>query len=114
MADLVKIFYEVGKAYKDEVYDNYNQIHSKNIEKIVTVDIANSDYQPIVYDRDAMVHRFFLRVTSSNGGNLYPFLFLSDKVIDGVKKAFKNMGKYLDKEDKKGSKRLKRRLIIRN
>jgi len=113
MADLVKIFYEVGKAYKDEVYDNYNQIHSKNIEKIVTVDIANSDYQPIVYDRDVMVHRFFLRVTSSNGGNLYPFLFLSDKVIDGVKKAFKNMGKYLDKDNKKRVKEIEEKIDYR-
>jgi hypothetical protein len=110
MADLVKIFYEVGKAYKDEVYDNYNQIHSKNIEKIVTFDLTDNDYRPMLYDRNAIVERFFLRVTSSNGGNLYPFLFLSDKVIDGVKKAFKNMGKYLDKEDKKRLKEIEEKI----
>lgn len=101
MADLVKIFYEVGKVYKDKIYDNYNQIHSKSIDKIVTIDITDDNYQPIVYDRDAIAHRFFLRITSSNGGNLYPFLFLSNSVIDGLKKAFKNMKKYLDKNDKK-------------
>jgi len=110
MADLVKIFYEVGKAYKDEVYKNYNQIHSKNIEKIVVVDIANSDYQPIVYDRDAIVHRFFLRVTSPNGGNLFPFLFLSNKVIDGIKKTFKNMQKYLSNDNKKIVKEIEKRV----
>ena len=55
-----------------------------------------------MYDRNAIVNRFFLRVTSPNGGNLYPFLYLSEKTLDGIKKAFKNMKRNLDdKEDKK-------------
>ena len=99
MADLVKIFYDVGKAYADEALYNYNQTHSKRIDKIVTIDL-DKEYEAKVYDRDAIVDRFFLRVTSSNGGNLYPFLYLSEKSIDGMKKAFNNMRRFLE-EDKK-------------
>ncbi len=99
MADLVKIFYDVGKAYADEVLRNYNQTDSKKIDKIVTIDLA--DYSVRVYDRDAIVDRFFLRVTSPNGGNLYPFLYISPKILDGIKKAFKNMKRYLDSEEDK-------------
>lgn len=89
MGDIVKAFWEVGQAYQGEVIENYNQMGIKNIQKIVTVDLDEYDLQ--VYDAVAISDRFFLRVTSPNGGNLFPFLFLSDKVIEGIKKAFKNM-----------------------
>jgi len=89
MGDIVKAFYEVGEAYQEESIANYNQMGSKNIQKVVTVDLDGYDLQ--VYDAVAISDRFFLRVTSPNGGNLFPFLFLSDKVLDGIKKAFKNM-----------------------
>ena len=100
MADLVKIFYDVGKAYADEALYNYNQTHSKRIDKIVTIDM-DKGYEAKVYDRDAIVDRFFLRVTSSNGGNLYPFLYLSEKSVDGIKKAFNNMRRFLEEEKKR-------------
>ncbi len=100
MADLVKIFYDVGKAYADEALYNYNQTHSKRIDKIVTIDM-DKEYEAKVYDRDAIVDRFFLRVTSSNGGNLYPFLYLSEKSVDGIKKAFNNMRRFLEEEKKR-------------
>ncbi len=100
MADLVKIFYDVGKAYADEALYNYNQTHSKRIDKIVTIDM-DKEYEAKVYDRDAIVDRFFLRVTSSNGGNLYPFLYLSEKSVDGIKKAFNNMRCFLEEEKKR-------------
>jgi len=96
MADIIKIFHDIGTIYQADAIHNYNEVHSKNIEKIVTLDIT--DYTIQEYDRDAIVDRFFLRVTSSNGGNLFPFLFLSDKLIDGLHKAFKNMKRYVAKE----------------
>jgi len=106
MADLVKIFYEVGKVFKNEGIENYNQIYYRGIEKIVTIELTDKNYKPIVYDSNRIVYRFFLRRTSSNGGNLFPFLILGKtdgvkKVINGIKKSFKNMKEYLSSEDKK-------------
>lgn len=96
MADIVKIFHDIGTIYQSDVVRNYNETHSKNIEKIVTLEVKGNTIQE--YDRNAIVERFFLRVTSSNGGNLFPFLFLSDKLIDGLHKAFKNMRRHISKE----------------
>lgn len=98
MADIVKIFHDVGKVYQAEAIRNYNEISSKNIEKIVTLEIT--DYSIQEYNRDAIAERFFLRVTSSNGGNLFPFLFLSGKLIDGLRKSFKNMRLHVNDEEK--------------
>lgn len=99
MADIIKVFYEVGELYKDKAIQNYNEAKSKNIEKIIVLDIKTGEES--VFDRQSIVDRFFLRVTSSNGGNLFPFLFLSDKLADGLKKAFKNMRSNLPKEKHK-------------
>jgi len=99
MADIIKVFYEVGELYKNEAIQNYNEAKSKNIDKIVVLDIKNG--KESVFDKQSIVDRFFLRVTSSNGGNLFPFLFLSDKLVDGIKKAFKNMRSNLPKEKHK-------------
>ncbi|WP_332444328.1 TM1802 family CRISPR-associated protein [Wolinella succinogenes] len=96
MGDIVKAFYEVGGVYQEEAIDNYNQIGVKNIQKIIALDLDGYDVQ--VYDTVAISDRFFLRVTSANGGNLFPFLFLSDKVLDGIKKSFKNMKAFLSIE----------------
>ncbi|WP_286337922.1 TM1802 family CRISPR-associated protein [Hydrogenimonas cancrithermarum] len=96
MADLVKIFRDVGVAYRDEALQDYNQIDVKTIEKIALVDIDDMDRVEI-YDKEAIRSRLFLRVTSSNGGNLYPFFFYTpDKLKEALKKAFKNMRRYLD------------------
>ena len=99
MADIIKVFYEVGEAYKEKLVENYNESKSKSIEKIVVLDIKTDELG--VFDKQAIVDKFFLRVTSPNGGNLFPFLFLSDKLADGVKKAFKNMRLNLQKEQQK-------------
>ena len=99
MADIIKVFYEVGEVYKEKLVENYNESKSKNIEKIVVLDIKTDELG--VFDKQAIVDRFFLRVTSPNGGNLFPFLFLSDKLADGIKKAFKNMRLNLQKEQQK-------------
>lgn len=99
MADIIKVFYEVGETYKDKIAENYNEAKSKNIDKIVVLDIKTGEES--VFDKQSIVDRFFLRVTSSNGGNLFPFLFLSDKLTDGLKKAFKNMRSNLPEEKHK-------------
>lgn len=99
MADIIKVFYEVGETYKDKIAENYNEAKSKNIDKIVVLDIKTGEKG--VFDKQLVVDRFFLRVTSPNGGNLFPFLFLSDKLADGIKKAFKNMRSNLPKEKHK-------------
>lgn len=97
MGDIVQSFYDIGCSFKDEMARNYNEIFSKNIEKILAIEL--SDYSLQIYDLDAIESRIFLRVTSSNGGNLFPFLFLSEKLSDGLNKAFKNMKKYLKNDD---------------
>ena len=99
MADIIKVFYEVGEVYKEKLVENYNESKSKSIEKIVVLDIKTDELG--VFDKQAIVDKFFLRVTSPNGGNLFPFLFLSDKLADGIKKAFKNMRLNLQKEQQK-------------
>ncbi|MCF6201305.1 MAG: TM1802 family CRISPR-associated protein, partial [Hydrogenimonas sp.] len=101
MADLVKIFYEVGKVFENEGIENYNQIYYRGIKKIVTIELTDKNYKPEEYDSNRIVHRFFLRVTSSRGGNLYPFLFLNGNIDSGIKNSFKNMYKYIDDENRK-------------
>jgi len=95
MADLLKVFRDIGEAYRDEALQNYNQIDSKNIGAIAVVDVADSNRVEIV-DKEAWRNRLFLRVTSSNGGNLYPFFFYSsEKLKDALKKSFKNLKAHL-------------------
>lgn len=98
MGDIVQTFAQIGEVYQNEALDNYNQIHSKTIQKIVTFDVSN--HESTEYDADTIAHRLFLRVTSPNGGNLFPFLYISDKLDDGLKKAFGNMKKYANEEEK--------------
>ena len=104
MADLVKIFYDVGKAYADDVYEIYNQIDSNKIDKVVVIDIE--DYSVELYDRDAIADRFFLCKIFSNAGYIYPFILISpkknkrDKTIKSLEKTLKNMKLFLDEDDK--------------
>ena len=42
MADIIKVFYEVGEAYKEKLVENYNESKSKNIEK-EKIYILNND-----------------------------------------------------------------------
>lgn len=103
MADIIKVFYEIGEAYKDKIAENYNQAKSKCIktEKIVVLDIKTNETTS--FDKQQIADRFYLReaTNSKNGGNLFPFLFLSDKLADGIKKAFKNMRSNVAKEKQK-------------
>ncbi len=43
MADIIKVFYEVGEVYKEKLVENYNESKSKNIEKIVVLDIKTDE-----------------------------------------------------------------------
>ncbi len=110
MADIVKIFYDVGKSYADRGVENFNEIDRKNISKIAVSnfkeikgdEFIRFEFDGIsVFEKDAIKDRLFLRVTSSNGGNLYPLFFYDAKKLESsLKKAFKNMAKYLDDEKK--------------
>ena len=110
MADIVKIFYDVGKSYIDRGVENFNEIDRKNISKIVVAnfkelkegEFIKFDFDGVrVYEKDAIKDRLFLRVTSPNGGNLYPLFFYDAKKLDSsLNKAFKNMAKYLDGQDR--------------
>ncbi len=98
MADLIKVFRDIGEAYRDETLQNYNQIDSKKIGAIAVVDVADLNHIEI-FDKEALRNKLFLRVTSPNGGNLYPFFFYSpDKIKDALKKSFKNLKRYIKDE----------------
>jgi CRISPR-associated protein Csh1 len=97
VADLIKIFKEVGEVYADEALQTYNEIERKKIDAVAFYDVANNQLD--IVDIDTVKSRLYLRVTSSNGGNLYPFFFYAaDKLEDALKKAFKNMKRYLTQE----------------
>ena len=94
MADLLKIFREIGELYGAEALQTYNEIDRKNIEGIALYDIRDGSLR--MTDSQTASSRLFLRVTSPNGGNLYPFFFYAPgKLNDAIKKSFKNMKKYL-------------------
>ena len=40
MADIIKVFYEVGEVYKEKLVENYNESKSKNIEKTIGTDVT--------------------------------------------------------------------------
>ena len=106
MADLVKIFYDIGRAYSDRGVENFNEIDRKKIDKVVVVDLKETKGEEFVsfeinsikiYDKDAIKDRLYLRVTSPNGGNLYPFFYYDAKKLEAsLKKAISNMKKYQD------------------
>ena len=108
MADIIKTFYSYGKYFEDDLLKGFNQISTK-IDKILHIELTDYSYKLV--DLDVLKDRLVLYVTSPNGGNLFPFIFLSDKVFDiesagkikkgGIVKSFENMKKYLDKENKK-------------
>ncbi len=99
MADIIKTFYAYGKYFEDDLLDSFNQIGLKKIDKILHIEL--SDYSDNLVDVDILVDRLVLYITSSAGGNLFPFIFLSEKVFDiesggkikkgGIVKSFENM-----------------------
>jgi len=109
MADIVKTFYAYGKYFEDDLLDSFNQLGSKKIDKILHIEL--NDYSYALKDTDRLKNRLVLYITSSAGGNLFPFIFLSEKLFDieakgkikkgGISKSFENMKKYLSSEDKK-------------
>ncbi len=109
MADIIKTFYAYGKYFEDDLLDSFNQMSTKKIDKILHIEL--SDYSSSLKDVDILEDRLVLYITSSAGGNLFPFIFLSEKVFDieekgkikkgGIAKSFENMKKYLDKEAQK-------------
>ena len=52
MADLLRVFRDIGEAYRDEVLQNYNQIDSKKIGAVAVVDVADLSRVEIV-DKEA-------------------------------------------------------------
>ncbi len=109
MADIIKTFYAYGKYFEDDLLDSFNQMSTKKIDKILHIEL--SDYSSSLKDVDILEDRLVLYITSSAGGNLFPFIFLSEKVFDieekgkikkgGIAKSFENMKKYLDEEARK-------------
>lgn len=106
MADIIKIFYTYGKYFENDLLDNFNQINAKKIDQVLHIELTN--YEASLVDLDTLKNRLVLYITSTAGGNLFPFLFLSEKVFDlenkgkikkgGIVKSFENMKKYLDKD----------------
>jgi len=109
MADIIKTFYAYGKYFEDDLLQSFNQLATKKIDKILHIEL--SDYSYSLVDTDRLKDRLVLYITSSAGGNLFPFIFLSEKVFDietngkikkgGICKSFENMKKYLDKDHQK-------------
>ncbi len=107
MADLIKTFYAYGKYFEDDLLESFNQLSSKKIDKILHIEL--SDYSFALRDPSTIKDRLILYITSSAGGNLFPFIFLSEKLFDieakgkvkkgAIKKSFDNMKKYLTKEE---------------
>jgi len=89
MADIVKVFYEIGEIYKDEKVNDFNDIFANKIDKFVEFDIDTSVYR--IVDRDVIAHRLITVSTSSKGGYLLPNLPLMDK--NGLKAVWSNMEK---------------------
>ena len=107
MADLIKTFHAYGKYFEDDLLESFNQLSSKKIDKILHIEL--SDYSYALKDPNTIKDRLILYITSSAGGNLFPFIFLSEKLFDieakgkvkkgAIKKSFDNMKKYLTKEE---------------
>lgn len=99
MSDLIQTFYDLGSVYKDYYLSNFNEIESRNIDKIIVIKLP--DYSVSICDANTEKNKLFLRKTSSNGGNLFPFLYLSDKLKGGIKKSFVQMKQYANDDNKK-------------
>jgi len=107
MADLIKTFHAYGKYFEDDLLESFNQFGSKKIDKILHIEL--SDYGYALKDASVLRDRLVLYITSTAGGNLFPFIFLSEKLFDveakgkikkgGIEKSFENMKKYLTKEE---------------
>jgi hypothetical protein len=108
MADLTKTFHAYGKYFEDDLLESFNQFSSKKIDNILEIEL--SDYSYALKDASLLKDRLILYITSSAGGNLFPFIFLSEKLFDieakgkikkgGIEKSFENMKKYLTKEER--------------
>ena len=107
MADLIKTFHAYGKYFEDDLLESFNQFSSKKIDKILHIEL--NDYSYSIKDPSTIQNRLVLYITSSAGGNLFPFIFLSEKLFDieakgkikkgAIVKSFENMKKYLTKEE---------------
>ncbi len=89
MADIVKVFYEIGEAFKDEKTIDFNDIYVNKIDKFVEFDIDTSEYR--IVDFNVIAKRLITVSTSSKGGYLLPNLPLMDK--NGLKAVWSNMEK---------------------
>jgi len=109
MADIIKTFYNYGKYFENDLLESFNQLSSKKIDKILHIEL--SDYSYALKDTETLKDRLVLYITSSAGGNLFPFIFLSEKLFDievkgkikkgGIVKSFENMKKYLTKDEQR-------------
>ncbi len=107
MADLIKTFHAYGKYFEDDLLESFNQFSSKKIDRILHIEL--SDYSYALKDPSTIKDRLVLYITSSAGGNLFPFIFLSEKLFDieakgkikkgAIVKSFENMRKYLIEEE---------------
>jgi len=108
MADIIKTFYAYGKYFEDDLLESFNQMFTKKIDQILHIELIDYNYKLV--DLEKLQDRLVLYITSSAGGNLFPFIILSEKVFDieekrkikkgGIAKSFENMKKYLDEKDK--------------
>lgn len=97
MADIVKVFYEIGETFKDEKVIDFNDIFVNSIHKFVEFDIGTSEYR--IVDFDVIAKRLITVSTSSKGGYLLPNLPLMDK--NGLKAVWSNMEKNFSSNKKR-------------
>jgi hypothetical protein len=109
MADIIKTFYNYGKLFENDLLQSFNQIHAKKIDKVLLVELEGYTYT-LTNLTKSFKQRLILYITSSAGGNLFPFIFMSEKLFDtvkgskvskgGIRKSFENMKKYLNKQER--------------
>lgn len=109
MADIIKTFYNYGKYFENDLLQSFNQLGDKKIDKVLCIELT--DYSHSLPEISQIEERLILYITASAGGNLFPFIFLSEKIFDietngkvkrgGIHKAFENMKKYLDEVKQK-------------
>lgn len=72
MADLIKIFYDIGFTFRNEF--TLNQIETKKVDKVLCFGVE--DKSLTLFDSVEIKDKLYLRVLSANGGNLYPIFYL--------------------------------------
>lgn len=100
MADVIKIFHDVGSAYGSDPKTIYNELSRKRIDEILLYHIDTNESDEYIQPNSTKAKPLILRIVANNIGNLYPFLAIAPTTLDGIPKAFNNMREFLNDEEK--------------